>query len=190
MRCMPSLQVVIADGPRRLGPFDDLSSVVQSLGDPTPDAEALAATAYRILTADYLPTGPGERPRVYGISPLAPRDGYTLTDHQVIARRFARFLWTTGGFPVLPHLYLPQFLDDQHPTERTEALALGLAWLARCDRVAVLDLPPSSGMAGEIREAERLQMPIQRVPWEGLDLPPYAEVDRVRSRLFDAYAPI
>jgi len=143
------------------------------------DLFTLADQAYRYdrtgwtpVTLHHLHTTPltSGRPLAYGISPLAPRGSYSLTDHQAIARTFARWIWTQGLLPVLLHLYLPSFLDDTSETERTLALRLGHTWLVQSAILLRLDFPPSAGMAAELALAHRYQRPVELVPWEALGL--------------------
>ena len=109
------------------------------------------------------------RPLAYGISPLAPRGAYTLADHQAIAQRFAQWIWNQGLFPVLPHLYLPHFLDDTREGERNVALHIGQTWLIQSALVLQLDVPCSHGMAAERALAQRYGRPVEVVPWAALD---------------------
>jgi len=68
----------------------------------------------------------------------------------------------------LPHLYLPQFLEDALPAERTIALHLGQTWLLQSTIVLQLDVPCSSGMAAERQLAVRYGRSVEVVPWDAL----------------------
>jgi len=113
------------------------------------------------LTAHRLP--------IYAMSPLAPRPPYTQADHHAIAQRLAQWLWAQGLFPVLPHLYLPGFLEDTDPAARAQALTIGHAWMTQCPLVAALDVPWSTGMRAEADLAHTLHRPIEHIPWAAID---------------------
>jgi hypothetical protein len=58
------------------------------------------------------------------------------------------------------HGILPELLDDNDPAERTLALDFGKKYLATCDMLVVCGNRISSGMAGEIKAALKLGIPI------------------------------
>ena len=66
-------------------------------------------------------------------------------------------------FPIAPHLYIPQFLDDDNPDERQMACAFGIKILERCQsmKVVVVDGIISEGMLAEIYAAQRMGIPIE-----------------------------
>ncbi len=100
------------------------------------------------------------RPRIYGCSPYAARPPYTVADHIRWAQALARYLLEAGAFPVVPHLFLTQFLDDTVPEERETGLALGLELLESTQSMAVLHVPLSAGMAQEVAHATARHLPI------------------------------
>ena len=83
------------------------------------------------------------------------------------ARRYCRFAIRRGGrtpapcIPFAPHLLFTQFLDDSIAHERAEGLTMGIAMLSLCDELWAFG-EPTTGMAMEIREAERLGIPVHR----------------------------
>lgn len=103
------------------------------------------------------------RPRIYGCSPYAARAPFTVADHVRWAQALARYLLDAGAFPVLPHLYLTQFLEDTLPDERDTGLALGLELLDSTQGLAVLHVPLSAGMAQEVAHATTCHLPIHWV---------------------------
>jgi len=154
--------------------YDPVLDTVPTLGDII----TIAQDAYQWTSTGWIPVSithaqatslTAGRPLAYGISPLAPRGAYTQADHQAIGQRFARWIWDQGLFPVLPHLYLPQFLDDTLAAERTVGLQLGQTWLIQSTLVLQLDVPCSSGMAAERQLAKRYGRPIEVVPWDALE---------------------
>jgi hypothetical protein len=68
-----------------------------------------------------------------------------------------------GKLVFCPHLFYPQFLDDDDPRERETALQQCRTWLRYADEVWVLEGTISDGMAQEICEAIRLGIPIKTV---------------------------
>ncbi len=103
------------------------------------------------------------RPRIYGCSPYSARPPYTVADHMRWAQALARYLLEAGAFPVIPHLYFTQFLDDTVAEERETGLALGLELLDSTQGMAVLHVPLSAGMAQEVAHATAHQIPIRWV---------------------------
>ena len=66
------------------------------------------------------------------------------------AQRYCRDAYEKNCIPVAPHLYLPQFLDDNEPKERDLALRIGLRLIDYCSEVWVHGDIISDGMRGEI----------------------------------------
>lgn len=63
--------------------------------------------------------------------------------------------------PFLGHLLYPRVLDDAENYDRERGINAHLAWLRRCDRVALyIDLGVSSGMAEAARLAHELGLPV------------------------------
>ena len=66
------------------------------------------------------------------------------------AQKYCRDAYKQNCIPVAPHLYLPQFLDDDTPAERDLALRIGLRLINYCSEVWVHGDRISDGMRGEI----------------------------------------
>ena len=79
--------------------------------------------------------------------------------HQKRLHAIARRLVLEGHNPLVPQLYLPQFVDES--TERDLALRLCLELVAVVDELWVYG-EPSEGMRLEITEALRLGIPVVR----------------------------
>jgi hypothetical protein len=94
---------------------------------------------------------------VFVSSPFAGNVQYNVS----VARAAARIVIDAGYVPIVPHLYIPQILDDDVPAERDLGLSLALSLLSRCDEMWCFG-EPSAGMRMEIEEAERLDLPIRR----------------------------
>lgn len=79
------------------------------------------------------------------------------------ARQYCKFIIQNfpDMLPIAPHLYLTNFMDDSKPNERKLALEFGKHLLAECKEIWVFGYLISDGMAAEITEAGRLQIPIR-----------------------------
>lgn len=97
----------------------------------------------------------GTRPRVYVCSPLRAPDSETLALHLTWARAMCLKAWTAGYLPLAPHLYFPQFLDDDDPRTRAAGISLGLDLLLTASQVFALEVPVSDGMSRELEAARR-----------------------------------
>ena len=84
------------------------------------------------------------------------------------AQGYCRKAVAEGHVPFAPHLYFPQFLEDENPEEREKGMAMGLSWLSHCDEMWVFG-EPSSGMQTEIAYAAEHQITIRYFPAEQED---------------------
>lgn len=76
------------------------------------------------------------------------------------AQNYCRDAYKKNCIPVAPHLYLPQFLDDDTPAERDLALRIGLRLIDYCSEVWVHGDRISDGMRGEIEYATVTGKPV------------------------------
>ncbi len=103
---------------------------------------------------------------VYICSPLRPVStdpilrANELIDNLKLAKDACTFAALRGCDPVAPHLFYPQFLDDNDPTERALGMELGLKALRSCDELWILTPRISSGMSAEIKEAQKCGIPV------------------------------
>ena len=65
-----------------------------------------------------------------------------------------------GCLPIAPHLYFPQFLDDDIPCERELGITWGIDILNGCDELWVCSENISDGMKREIEYARTQGIPI------------------------------
>lgn len=78
---------------------------------------------------------------IYICSPLRPQSpdpdeaDMELFENLFRARNACELVKNLGAIPVCPHLYFPQFLDDELPEERELGMQLALAALRRCHAV-------------------------------------------------------
>jgi len=95
--------------------------------------------------------------KVYIISRYAGKTEQERAFNVEVCRYFCRQIIKAGKQPVAPHLYYPQFIDDNDPEEREQGLALGIADLDACDEflIVTVDGVISAGMAGEITHIAR-----------------------------------
>lgn len=122
--------------------------------DPKRNAEHYPdPTAYEAIRNTEVPKFP-YRPIVYICSPYSGNIEENLTN----ARRYCRYATDRGYIPLAPHLYLPQFLDEQ--MERELALFMDIALLSRCAELWVFGSFISEGMKKEISYARRKGKPV------------------------------
>jgi DNA polymerase-3 subunit epsilon len=76
-------------------------------------------------------------------------------------RDISRQLLDEGVFPVAPHLYLPQLLDES--TERERALGVCLEMLDTCDEVRAFGGRVTAGMKRELEHAMARGLPVHFV---------------------------
>ena len=87
-----------------------------------------------------------------------------IQENTAAAQKYCRDAYEKNCIPVAPHLYLPQFLDDDTPAERDLALRIGLRLIDYCSEVWVHGDVISLGMRGEIEYATTTGKPIIYLP--------------------------
>lgn len=104
---------------------------------------------------------------IYVCSPFRPQSADSkealmeFVENLDRAHSACRLITDLGAVPVCPHIYFPQFLDDEVPEERELAMELALAALRRCSEVFVFSEHITEGMAREIAEASRRGIPVR-----------------------------
>ncbi|MEY8762497.1 MULTISPECIES: DUF7768 domain-containing protein [Clostridium] len=78
------------------------------------------------------------------------------------ANNYCHFAVKEGVLPLAPHTIFTQLLDDDIEEERKKGMNLGLELLKHCDELWVFGNMISDGMKGEIKIAEKLEMPVIR----------------------------
>ena len=107
-----------------------------------------------------------DQKHVYICSPFRPVStdpilrANELIDNLKLAKDACTFAALRGCDPVAPHLFYPQFLDDNDPTERALGMELGLKALRSCDELWIITPRISSGMSAEIKEAQKCGIPV------------------------------
>lgn len=92
------------------------------------------------------------RPFAYICSPYAGEIKLNTKKTKAYSRR----LYEMGYTPIAPHLLFPQFMDDDIPNERKDAMDMAKDILRRCRVVVVCGKELSDGMVEEIALAKRL----------------------------------
>ena len=112
-----------------------------------------------------------ESPKVIFISsPFRPvskdpaRAAEELADNIRLAKLACEMVTLFGTMPLAPHLYFPQFLDDDCPKDRATGLRLGLEWVELSDELWVFGNRVSDCMAAEIARAKKMGIPVRNIP--------------------------
>lgn len=74
-----------------------------------------------------------------------------------------------GAIPIAPHLFFPQFLDDDNPNERQFGLEAGKQLIAECDELWYFGDRVSKGMVSEILKAKKENIRVVYVPNADVD---------------------
>ena len=86
-----------------------------------------------------------------------------LNENYEKAKKFAKYVLSKGHIPILSHTMLHGILDDKYPPHREKGLEVGKLLMTLCDEIWVFGAEVTPGMAGEIMEAARLQMPVKEI---------------------------
>ena len=92
------------------------------------------------------------RPLVY----VASAYSGNVTTNTEKAKQYCRFAMEQGQIPLAPHLMFPQFMDDDIPSERKDAMDMAKDILRRCRVLVVCGKEISDGMMQEIALAKHL----------------------------------
>ena len=95
------------------------------------------------------------RPVVYVCHPYAGNPAENI----VAVRQICRELVEDGLLPIGPHIYLPQFVDEN--TEREVALSMCTQLVELCHELRVYGTQVTSGMFREIDHAARVGVPVR-----------------------------
>ena len=100
------------------------------------------------------PPQPDKKPPSKRIYVCSPYRGNT-TKNVARAQVYCRFVYDKGYIPIAPHLYYPQFLDDNNPNERLAGMKCAKHDIGRCKELWVFGLHISDGMLEEIEYAKQ-----------------------------------
>ena len=108
----------------------------------------------------------GTKNLIYICSPYRPRAdnekerAIELEQNLKVARDACTLAAYRGHIPVAPHLYFPQFLDDNKPIERYCGTNMGLELLGSCTELWIITPRISEGMSAEIKAARKKNIPV------------------------------
>ncbi len=111
-------------------------------------------------------TTTASRKKVYICSPFRPIStdpilaANELIDNLRLAKDACTFAAIRGCEPIAPHLYYPQFLNDDDKYERALGMELGIKALRSCDELWIISPRISFGMSTEIKTAKQLGIPV------------------------------
>lgn len=77
------------------------------------------------------------------------------------ARDYCRFAVSKNCIPIAPHLFFPQFMEEDDPAQRELGIFFGLVLQSKCKEVWVFGRMISKGMALEIQKAKERKLPIR-----------------------------
>ena len=72
----------------------------------------------------------------------------------------ARVICNCGYIPVVPHLYFPQFLNDDDQFERIKGIEYGIELMKGCDQLWLIGPEISKGMECELEVAKKIRIPV------------------------------
>lgn len=90
----------------------------------------------------------------------SPYSGDTETNIRK-AQQYCKQAIKENHIPIAPHLYFPQFLDDEDVNERAFGMMFAKYLLLQCDEVWVCGKKISKGMTEEIALAKKYDIPIK-----------------------------
>lgn len=71
------------------------------------------------------------KPMVYICSPYSGDTQYNTEQ----AKKYSRFAYEQGAIPMTPHLLYPQFMCDENPAERKDAMHFNYVLLGNCSEL-------------------------------------------------------
>lgn len=83
-----------------------------------------------------------------------------IEENKKAAQFYAKIVIGTGRVPIAPHLYFPQFLDEDNPNERMNGIEMGLELMDACDEVYLFGFNITEGMKFELDHARAKRIPV------------------------------
>lgn len=102
--------------------------------------------------------------KVKWIYVCSPYSGENKEYNVKVAQAVCRSIAKAGNLPIAPHLYCPQFLNDDIPEERMDGFEIAMRLLDLADEMWVVGETFSKGMKEEIAYASRDEVPITFIP--------------------------
>lgn len=126
--------------------------------------ERLNAEGYKDPTAYDALTKVAQEKMKYSSMPLvyicSPLRG-DVSNNTRRAQLYSRFAVERGYLPITPHIYFPQFLDDEKGHERRKAFFMNKVLFSKCRELWVFGDYISEGMQTELNWAIRKRLPIK-----------------------------
>ena len=98
---------------------------------------------------------------VYVCSPLSAKTPEGIKANMQKAKEYTRIVSEIFNCrAIAPHSFLPEYLDDAVPEERSLAIRFGQDLIKLCSKVVVCGNVISSGMKSEIDLAKKLGIPV------------------------------
>jgi hypothetical protein len=97
------------------------------------------------------------------------------------AREYCKYVMGRGYIPVCPHLFYPQFLNDDIPEEREMGIQAALWNIGGCEKVFVFlnsERYISDGMLEEIKYAQAKYIPIEIISYRAVAKALLAEAEK------------
>lgn len=101
--------------------------------------------------------------KVYVCSPYNAKTPEQIEANVTLAKSMCKAIVEAGNYPVAPHLYFPQFMNEKSEAEREFGIMAGLELMKGCDEVmaCVVNDYISSGMERELTyAANNLGIPV------------------------------
>lgn len=76
-------------------------------------------------------------------------------------QRYCRFAYSVGKVPIAPHLYFPQFLDEEIPEEREAGIKMGIEILKKSSELWCFGNVITNGMEVELKYAIKNNIPVK-----------------------------
>lgn len=112
----------------------------------------------------------GEKSRqlVFICSPYSDKSTIKQAVNIANAKEYCRRAYGQGYLPIAPHLFFPQFLNDNDPIERKIGIGLGKQLLLKCSKLWICGEHMTEGMSEEIEFALAHDIPCERVYHQGV----------------------
>lgn len=130
-------------------------------GEPTYDTLIKTKSGYWYAGCCFFDETYNREPRlmqkIYIVSRYAGKTKKEKKFNRKVTEYVARTIYDQGNIPVAPHLYFPEFLDDDNPIERETGMAMGHMLMDHCTSFIIVQVDGviSEGMAQDIAELSR-----------------------------------
>lgn len=91
---------------------------------------------------------------VFICSPFRDADSKKHKENIELARNVCKYVYYQGMIPYAPHLFCPEFLNDDVLEDRKAGIEIGLYMMRKCDFMLVVGDRITEGMAQEIEFAK------------------------------------